>query len=377
MSKQIENNTAMVGGATITENAVLAKDKKGFPFKKVFFGILVALIVVSLILLVVNIVINSYFSKVKVFEGDITINQEKLNSMAMYRDNEAYFANKAVLHEAYDKALLNYAKASSDLRNDSNVYNYAIYGIDKFVESVDSSADIIMIASVNTADDHVTYLAFETRMLVYIPYVGVGPMADAYLLGGALLLTKTIEENYGLNINGFAEVNMSAFATIIDEFGAISFTGDKAKLEEINASIASFNEAMGLEGEQAVTNAKINSGKIELNGKQSLAYMRTAGEEKANIANSILSQLTSMVAEKSLGGFKTTLDIILEETTVALSRDDVGALIRIGLSVLDKVEAVPVGNMEGRADVSNIGCVTCDYDAERVAVISALYEVQE
>ena len=56
--------------ATISENAVLANDKRGFPFKKVFFALLVLLVIASIILLVVNAVIESYFSQVTVFDGE-------------------------------------------------------------------------------------------------------------------------------------------------------------------------------------------------------------------------------------------------------------------------------------------------------------------
>ena len=79
--------------ASIAANSVLEKDKRGFPFRKVFFALLIVLVVVSIILLVINLVINSYFSKVTVFDGVWEINTEKVNNMAMYKDgcNEAYY----------------------------------------------------------------------------------------------------------------------------------------------------------------------------------------------------------------------------------------------------------------------------------------------
>ena len=315
---------------------------------------------------------NVDFKKVTVFDGIWEIDRDKANSMPIYQDNDGFFHVNEEFHYAYDQAVVNYAQANSDMRVDEKVFNYAVFGVDQFGDAENASADIIMLVSVNKVDNHVTYLAFETRMLVYIPTVGVGPMHDAYLLGGPQLLLDTIEQNYGVHINGFIDLDMSAFVSLIDEFGTIVFSGNKAFVDGINEDIASFNTSKNLTGEDAVQNAVLTNGTVELSGMQTLAYLRNAGAEKANIANTVLKQLTEKIVEKGLSGAKTTLDIALDEMTVSLSRDDVGALITIGLSVLESVETIPVGNMEGRQDVEKVG-VTCDYAAERAAIIAAIY----
>ena len=362
--------------ASVVENSVLAKDKGGFPFKKVFFGILVALVVIMVFLLVINIVVNSYFSKVTVYEGEWQIDTAKMKSMPIYQDNEAYFTQSEELHAAYDAALLNYAQASSDKKYDENVYNYAIFGTDHFGDKNDAETDIIMIASVDKDKDHVTYLSFETKMLVYIPSVGVGPLCDAYLLGGPRLLADTIELNYGVSINGFIEIDMSAFVELINKFGSIEFEAkDKAFVTTLNSYIDSFNASRNLTGENAAKKVAAKNGKVQLDGLQTLAYLRGAGSEKSNVANAVLSQITAYVAEKGLGGAKTALDISLEKTTIALSRDDAGALIVIGSVIVVKGEAansIPVGNKAGRTELVGVG-YSCDYQAERAAVISLIY----
>ncbi|MBQ8145395.1 MAG: LCP family protein [Clostridia bacterium] len=357
--------------AAIAENSVLANSKRGFPFKKAAIIALIVLAVLTLILLVVNVVINSYFEKVTVFEGEWVINQEKLSQMPLYVDNEAYYSKNEELHKAYDAVLLNYARSASDMKNDENVYTYAIYGVDQFGESNDASADIIMLASVDKEKEHVTYLAFETRMLVYIPSVGVGPLSDAYLLGGPLLMTDTISQNYGVQIDGFVSLNMSAFVEMIDEFGAITISADNDEIDKINSDIASFNESKGLSGDDMAQPVKLEKGRIVLDGKQTLAYLRGAGDGKANAANTVLSQLTTAIFEKGFGGIKTALDMALDETTVYVVREDVGALIEVGTSVLGSIEALPVGNMEGRESVGP-GYI-CDYASERNAIVTELY----
>lgn len=361
--------------ATIAENAALAKDKRGFPFKKTFFALLIVLIVLSIFLLIINIVINSYFSKVKVFDGVWSVDKQKVQSIPMYADNQGYFAQNEELHAAYDAALLNHAQATADMRYDEHVYNYAIFGVDQFDDAKtkhDPAADIIMIVSVNEEKDQVTFLSFETRMLVYIPSVGVGPINDAYVLGGPQLLANTLEQNYGVQLDGFVELNMSAFTELIGVFGEIEFDANEALVARINEDIALFNEAKGLTGDDAVKAAKLENGKVKLVGQQTLAYMRNAGADKSAIANSVLSQLTAKIYDDGFGGIKTTLDIALERMMVSMVREDVGALITIGMSVLESVKTTPVGNLEGRAKVTIVG-FTCDYQAERAAIVKALY----
>ncbi len=361
--------------ASIASNSVLENDKRGFPFRKVLFAILVVLVVVSIILLVINLVINSYFSKVTVFDGVWEINTEKMNNMQMYKDggNEAYYHQSEEGHNVYDKVLLNYAQATSDMKYGDNVYNYAIFGVDQFESSDEATADIIMLVSVNKEKDHVVYFSFETKMFAYIPGVGVGPMQDAYYLGGPQLLTYTIEQNYGIQIDGFIELNMSAFGEMIDNFGSIEFDADQQFVDELNADIDEYNALKNKEGADPVPHAKLKGNKVYLNGQQSLAYMRRAGADRAKVSNAVLSQLTGYISEKGLGGAKEALDISLEKTTVSLVREDVGALIMIGTSVFQSIKTVNVGNMEGREQVMYKAGYICNYQAERQAIIDKIY----
>ena len=369
----MSDNKDMKIPATMAENTVLSKDKRGFPFRKVLFGIVVAVLVISLVLLVVNLVINSYLSKVTVFDGVWEFDTVKMYIMPLYRNNPKFFAQTEELHDASDKVLLNYAQASSTVKVDENVFNYAIFGTDQFDESTSGSADVIMMASLNKATNQVTYLAFETRMLVYIPGVGIGPLCDAYTLGGSQLLANAISLNYGIQIDGFVELNMAAFVEIIDNYGALSFKADAAFVEKLNADIDSFNESKGLSGDNATKKAKLEKNMVYLDGKQTLAYLRSAGENKSAVANNIISQLTKMIFEKGFGGVKQTLDIALERTTVSLVRDDVGALLRIGISVLGSIDSIPVGSMEGKTLVRDAGGYICDYQAERAVILQELY----
>lgn len=359
--------------ATIAENGALAKDGRGFPVRKIFFVLLILLVLCTAALLVANMFIDSYFDKMTMFDGKWELDTAKMNSMTLYKDNHGYFSKEEAYHKAYNDALINHAQTAVDVVEGENVYNYALFGVDHFEgEESGKGVDVVMIISINTEKEQVTYVAMESRMLVYIPGVGVGPMKHAYLLGGPQLLVNTIEQNYGLKLNGFFDLNMSAFTELVDTFGGIKLNGDNALVEKINADIALFNEAKGLSGDSAVESVKLEDGKIKLKGEQIIAYMRNAGADRAAIANEVMAQLTAKISDEGFGGLTTTFDIAVDKMVVSIDRDDVTELVFGCFSAFENVKNVSVGKMEGNK-YFGIDAFTCNYKAERDALIKALY----
>ena len=370
----MSENKGVTPSASIAENSVLAKEKRGFPFKRLLFALLIAVIIVAIILIAINAVITSYFNKITTFDGKWELDTKKMNSMEIYRDNKAYFMKTEELHLAYHDALLNFAQASSDMKYSETIFNYAVFGTDQFSSAEENaSADIVMLISINEESEDVTYLTFDSKALVYIPGVGVGPMSHAYMLGGPQLLANTLESNIGIHLDGFVDLNMSAFSEFISAFGDIEVKGNEQLVKDINGYIAEFNEAKGLAGDKATKNVKLEKGLIKLNGQQTLAYLRRAGDKKSTLANNVLSQITSKIVDDGIGGIMTALDIALERMTVSMLREDVGALITLGLSVFRSIDMVPVGNMPGRKVLLGGAAVTCNYQAERAAVVKAIY----
>ena len=90
------------------------------------------------------------------------------------------------------------------------------------------------------------------------------------------------------------------------KFGIIDIGLELNSIEKLNADIFSFNESKGLTGDDAAKPAKLKDGKIVLDGKQALAYLRGAGDGKAVAANTVLSQLTSTVFDNQRANFEGT-----------------------------------------------------------------------
>ena len=338
MSKRIlyrRKNTESVAPserATIVPNAApaVAKSTKMSAGAKLLVILLVAIAVVAIALLVINIIVNSYFSKINNQTPwyDEKIEISKPLDADLYED--ANFLASDEYKAVYEKVLANYAEASHSLRKEANVYNYAIYGINNFGQAnADTTAAFIMIASFNSDTNKVTYVTIAEDALVYIPHAAcVGELRDAYEWGGvksgSALLTKTIQHNFGIAINGYIEVNMQVVADLVDNAGGIEASiADGAKL---NAAISAFNEKF----DKQVANATVSNGKAKLSGEQALAYSRMGDAEMS----SLVKALGKAIFQSGLGGMIDAFDIISENAKTAIVKDDFNALARMAVSTI-------------------------------------------
>ena len=326
--------------ATIVPNAApaLAKASKMSAGAKLLVILLVAVAVVAIAVMVLNIIVNSYFSKV----NNQTAWYDEVIEVNMPADDDIYTFNKLLNSAEYkaacEKVLANYAESSHTLRKDANVYNFAIYGINNFGQAdTDTTAAFIMIASFNASTNKVTYVTLAEDALVYIPHAAkIGELRDAYEWGGvksgAALLTKTIQSNFGIAINGYIEVNMAVVAELVDNAGGVE--AEVADQNALNKAIDSFNEKF----DKDVANATVSNGKAKLNGEQALAYSRMGDKEMATLVKA----LGKAIFQNGLGGMTSSFDIITENAKMAIVKEDFNALIRMAVSTVSGGDSDPI-----------------------------------
>ena len=375
MSKRIDynndNNIAPADRAVIVPNAApnaaasAAKSSKMTKGAKALAIILIVIAVCAIALLVVNLVVNSYVNKINTpgYE-DVTIEiKPEISSTNAY---DPWLLNTETFQPIYMNVLLNYAEASHSIKSNEDVYNFAIYGINKFEASNEGLATFIMLASFNNETKKVTYAAFQENVLVYIPMVGVGELQDAYEWGGSALLTKTIKHNFGVDINGYIEVDMTVAANLIDNAGGLAITG--ASSSKLNDAIEKYNERFGT----SVAFPEVSNGKTTLNGLQSLAYIR-ADQEDSNL---IVKALGDTIFKSGLGGIKDSVNIVLEGTKTAIDKNDFIAVAKMAMLMLKKAESNVINVGTETYTVfwyANSSVYYCDMETERTALVNALY----
>jgi LCP family protein required for cell wall assembly len=125
-----------------------------------------------------------------------------------------------------------------------------------------SRTDTIMLVHVGSAGTSLVSLPRDT----YVPIAGHGrnKLNAAYSIGGASLLTRTVEETTGLRIDHFAQIGFGGFASMVDTIGGVRL----CLPDPINDPKA------GLD---------LKAGCQTLNGPQALGYVRTRAFANADL----------------------------------------------------------------------------------------------
>ena len=121
----------------------------------------------------------------------------------------------------------------SSLASRSDVKNILFIGADKEKGGA-SRSDSIMIISVNKSAGKVIVTSILRDTHVDIPGECEAKINSAYAWGGANLLIQTIEQNFGLKIDGYAVVNFNMFTELVDGLGGIDIEVTENEADYIN-----------------------------------------------------------------------------------------------------------------------------------------------
>ena len=211
------------------------------------------------------------------------------------------------------------------LFSQDGVFNLLLSGVDNINDI--GAADTIMLMSIDRTRAKIKFTSFAKDTYVSIPNYGENALGVAYSLGGTSLLVNTIEHNFGIDIHRFALLNYFTFADIVDILGPM-------EIELTEKDVECINSLLKAEGESETVSAK--SGKIKLNGKQTLAYLRTDGgkgsvdfdfvrtERQRTFLMNVVKMLSSASADKLLRLAKDTVPYLHTD----LTNDEMNALVK-------------------------------------------------
>lgn len=150
--------------------------------------------------------------------------------------------------------------ADSDLigGKDSSMINILLIGQDRREEESISRADSIILCTFRPEEKKIIVTSFLRDLYVKISGHQDNRLNAAYALGGMELMTKTIEENFCLQIDGCVEADFSQFPQIIDILGGVSIELRQDEADSINRAVP----------------GTLTEGIQVLNGTQALAYSR-------------------------------------------------------------------------------------------------------
>lgn len=274
----------------------------------------------------------------------------------------------------------------NSLTSRSDVKNILFIGADKEKGGA-SRSDSIMIVSVNKTAGKVIVTSILRDTHVDIPGECEAKINSAYAWGGANLLIQTIEQNFGLKIDGYAVVNFNMFTDLVDGLGGIDIEVTENEADYINNRHNYKSETKPDHFESGES--------VHLNGYQTLWYarirkldsdfMRTYRQRK--VITAIAENIKTELLTGNIFGLISTAKDVAPNIETSLSNSEFTSLLLSMVSCvansgleMDKLlvsQQLPFDDtwwFESKWDGSSIAL---DLSENREMLYNSIYEPQE
>ena len=225
------------------------------------------------------------------------------------------------------------AMAAEPMKEDG-VVNILLIGNDSRENGEDGRSDAMILLSISSRTKSIYMTSLLRDIYVEIPehqgnqYQG-NRLNAAYAFGGAELLMKTIEHNFGIPVNRYMLVNFEAFANLVDAVDGIELELTRDEIEYVNGYLVEYNMLTGREqGTDNMDLSVADNGPavVHLNGPQALAYSRNRylgtdfgrTERQRKVLTAVIGKLPGAVLTNA-GGL---IDGLMPNLTTNLTRNE-------------------------------------------------------
>ncbi len=174
----------------------------------------------------------------------------------------------------YNKLNYEGIESVSDLPMQENgVVNILLIGNDSRENGGDGRSDAMILLSVSNHTKTIHMTSLLRDMYVEIPGHDNNRLNAAYAFGGAELLMETVEENLGIPVHRYVQVNFEAFAALVDAVDSVELELTAEEVEYVNGYLVEYNSLTNRP--QGTDNLDApEGGMVTLNGPRALAYCR-------------------------------------------------------------------------------------------------------
>ena len=153
---------------------------------------------------------------------------------------------------------------------DNDIKNILLIGQDRREGEERQRSDSIIICSINTKEEKIKLVSLMRDLYVPIPGYSANRINAAYVFGGMELLNETIEQDFGIPIDGNVEVDFEGFIGALGVVGDLDIELTAAEAEYLN------NTRWDDAGEMATNDGSwaLTEGMNSLTPAQALAYAR-------------------------------------------------------------------------------------------------------
>ena len=241
----------------------------------------------------------------------------------------------------------------------SGIVNILLIGQDRREGEDRARSDSMILCTFNKDTKQITMTSFLRDLYVEIPGYSSNRINAAYAAGGMSLLNETLEENFGLYIDGNVEVDFDQFAEIVDLLGGVEI-----ELRQDEANVV--NEETG---------SSLSAGLQKLNGDQALAYARIRKLDADGDFSRTSRQRTVLNAmvEAYKGTKLTTVLSLVSEILPMITTDmSNGKILSLALELFPLLSGAEIVSQRVPADgtysnqmISGMSVLVADMDAAR------------
>lgn len=209
---------------------------------------------------------------------------------------------------------VNWGEMVSNLLGDSDdVINILLIGQDRREGETRARSDSMILCTVNRDTKDIILTSFMRDLYVQIPGYGNNRINASYAWGGMELLNKTLEQNFGIYVDGNVEVDFDQFSDIVDLLGGVPMELRSDEAAYINSD----------------THSSLSSGMQMLTGKQALSYARIrsldadADFSRTNRQRKVLNALFEQVKDSGLVTLLGLLNEVLPMVTTDMGNTEI------------------------------------------------------
>lgn len=146
-----------------------------------------------------------------------------------------------------------------------------LIGTDSYTSASSGRSDTMIVAQLDTQRKQIKMISFLRDLYVAIPGYRKTRLNAAYVYGGADLLVDTLENNFGVTVDGWVAVNFSRMVEVIDRLGGVTVEVSEQERKQLNSILKYYNTQNGYPKMDEVLEV---SGSQRLTGKQALCFSR-------------------------------------------------------------------------------------------------------
>ncbi|MBC1436219.1 LytR family transcriptional regulator [Listeria rocourtiae] len=221
-------------------------------------------------------------------------------------------------------------KASTSTLTDGHAFSILMIGTDARAGETNGRSDSMILATINKEKNSVKMLSIPRDTKVTYDDGNIGKINGSYSKGGAEGTVGAVEKLMNVPIDYYVTINMKGFSDLVSAVGGVRVTND------INLTNV---------------NKRFVEGKIDLNGKEALQYVRIRHEDprgdfgrQDRQRDVIMGISNELAGTSSITHFNKLLKAVGDNFTTNLAMDDILEIATSYSSVRNDVDTL---KMEG------------------------------